>query len=146
MQGSERRIVLAATAGLAATWLGLRLTGFRRWQRALGWLTPAGTTHADSIGAGMVEEAREIARLEAAAARDFPWRTNCLEQSLVLGWLLRRRGIPAALRIGGRKDAEGFEAHAWVELGGANLSDADAEHIHFVPFERSIAAQETQTH
>jgi hypothetical protein len=142
----ERRIVLAAAAGLAATWLGLRLAGFRRWQQALKWLAPVRAAHPDETGAEVAERAKEIARLEAAAARNFPWRTNCLEESLVLEWLLRRRGIPATLRIGGRKDAERFEAHAWVDLDGENLSDTDAGHIHFVPFEGSVASLETQTH
>jgi hypothetical protein len=142
----ERSIVLAATAALAATWLGLRLAGFRRWQEALIWIAPPRAAHPDATGAEVAERAKEITRLKAAAARNFPWRTNCLEQSLVLWWLLRRRGIPAALRIGGRKDAEQFEAHAWVELDGANLSDPDAGHIHFVPFEGSVASLEAQTH
>ena len=62
-----------------------------------------------------------IARMEAAAARHLPFQPNCLEQSLALWWLLRRRGIPADLRIGVRKDAANFEAHAWVEAGGSGI-------------------------
>jgi len=146
LHGDERRIVLPAVAGLAATWLGLRLTGFRRWQRTLGWLAPGKAANPVAAPAGLMERAREIARLEAAAARNIPWRTNCLEQSLVLWWLLRQRGIQSDLRFGARKDAGRFEAHAWVELEGVNLSGADAGHVDFVPFEGPIASLETQTH
>jgi Transglutaminase-like superfamily len=146
LPGCDRRIVLASATGLLATWIGLRLVGFRRWQRALGWLVSAKAANPDAKDAGMIERAREIAGLEAAAVRNFPWCMNCLEQSLVLWWLLRQRGIPAEFRIGVRKDAEGFEAHAWVEVEGTNPSEADTEHINFVPFEGLIASLHRQTH
>lgn len=87
-----------------------------------------------------------IARMELAVARHLPFRTNCLEQSLVLQWLLKRRGIPAEMRIGVRKEANRFEAHAWVEFQGAVLNDAVNEHHHFVPFERPASSMEAQTH
>lgn len=140
LEGREQKIVLAAAAGLAATGLGLRLVGFRRWQRVLHWLATAGPGCSGVCERGIAERAREIARLEAAAARNFPWRTNCLEQSLVLEWLLRRRGIPATLRIGGRKDGDRFEAHAWVELDGVKLNGMETEHVHFVPFEGGVSS------
>jgi len=65
---------------------------------------------------------------------------------MVLWWLLQARGIAADLRIGARKETGRFEAHAWVETGGAVLNDADGEHIHFVPFDGPISSMETQTH
>lgn len=84
--------------------------------------------------------------MAAAAAHYLPFRTNCLEQSLVLWWLLRRRGIAADLKIGARKAANRFEAHAWVEFEGSVIGGAGEEHLHFVPFEGSVASMETQTH
>lgn len=144
LSGYARGIVLEAAAALAATWLGLRLAGFRRWKAVLAWLAP-GTADIGGVGdSDLVEPAREIARLEQAAARHLFFRANCLEQSLTLWWLLRRRGIAAELRVGGRKDAGRFEAHAWVEFGGAILNDAGEEHLHFVPFDGPLAAPETQ--
>jgi Transglutaminase-like superfamily len=83
--------------------------------------------------------------MAAAAARNFLFDTNCLEQSLMLWWLLRRRGIAAELRIGARKEFERFEAHAWVEVNSAVLNDASAEHQHFVPFDGSITPLEART-
>lgn len=48
-------------------------------------------------------------------ARDlFPGRVTCLESSLALAQMLRRRGIAAQVAIGVRREGESFEAHAWV--------------------------------
>jgi hypothetical protein len=140
----ERGVVLESTAGLLATWGGLRLIGFRRWERVLGVFTPSENTTGPAPVASAQESALSIARMQATAARNLFFRSNCLEQSLVLWWLLRRRGLNAALRIGARKDSERFEAHAWVELGSQVLNDASAEHRHFVPFEKPILSLEAR--
>ena len=76
----------------------------------------------------------------AAAAREGVYHGRCLEQSLTLWWLLARRGLPAELHIGVRKAASGFEAHAWVELFGAVVNDADEVRQDYVPFGRDIAS------
>ena len=144
LSGYERGIVLEAAGGLLATWLGLRLVGFRRWKSVLAWLVPSVNTDGRKQTASQRESAELIARMAAAAARNVFFGTNCLEQSLVLWWLLRRRGIDAALRIGARKDSERFEAHAWVALDSQVLNDAAAEHRHFVPFERPILSMEAR--
>jgi hypothetical protein len=140
----ERSIVLEATGGLLATWIGLRLIGFRRWERVLAVFAPPANTTGPTQGASLQESALIIARMQAAAARNLFFRTNCLVQSLVLWWLLRRRGIDAALRIGARKDSDRFEAHAWIELDSQVLNDASAEHRHFVPFEKPILSMEAR--
>ena len=56
----------------------------------------------------------------------------------MLWWLAARRGIPAELRIGARKQAGRFEAHAWVEMGNVVLNDSGEAHLHFAPFDGSI--------
>jgi hypothetical protein len=145
LSGYARGIVLEAAAALAATWVGLRLAGFRRWKASLAWLAPGATAPAGAMEPALVDSAREIARLEQAAARHLFFRANCLEQSLTLWWLLQRRGIAAELRIGARKEDGRFEAHAWVEFDGAALNDAGEEHLHFVPFDGDVTSMETQT-
>ena len=145
LSGYARGVVLEAAAALAATWIGLRIAGFRRWKTVLAWLAPGTTIPTGPIDPDLVHSAREIARLEQAAARHIFFHANCLEQSLTLWWLLHSRGIAAKLRIGARKDAGRFEAHAWVEFDGAVLNDAGSEHLHFVPFDGPIASPETQT-
>lgn len=145
LSGYERGVALEAGGGLLATWVGLRLAGFRRWRNVLAWLAPSPNTTARQAYTSQREAAELIARMAAAAARNFFFATNCLEQSLVLWWLLRRRGIVAELRIGARKESERFEAHAWVEVDSAVLNDASAEHQHFVPFDGPITPLEART-
>jgi hypothetical protein len=140
----ERGVVLEAMGGLLATWGGLRLIGFRRWERVLEVFAPPVNTTGSAQSASVQDAALLIARMQAAAARNLFFHPNCLERSLVLRWLLRRRGIDAVLRIGARKDSERFEAHAWVELDSQVMNDASAEHRHFVPFERPILSMEAR--
>jgi Transglutaminase-like superfamily len=135
LTGRERGIVLEAAAGLTATWVGLRLLGFRRWRSLLQLTVPRNTeilseNDSHSTAAGVL-------RMEEAAARNLFVTTNCLEQSLVLWWLLRRRGIAADLQIGARKSEQRFEAHAWVEFCGIALNSGGEDHLHFAPFEES---------
>lgn len=146
--GYERRIAVEAAATLTATWAGLHVMGYRRWRNLLARSIPAFKQQAvnrDSTDGDIrEEESRTIARMEAAAARHIPFETNCLEQSLALWWLLRRRGYPADLRIGVRKDTGRFEAHAWVEANGVVLSESGNVHTHFVPLEGAVRSLETQ--
>jgi Transglutaminase-like superfamily len=144
LSGGERSVALEAAGALLATWLGLRLLGFRQWKSFLARLLPARAASPERAYCDVSASARRISQLEMAAARNIPLRTNCLEQSLVLWWLLERRGIAAELRIGARKDADHLEAHAWVEFDGQVLNEPAEEHRHFVPFDGPIASWETQ--
>lgn len=146
LSGYSRIVVLEAAIALAAGWIGLRFAGLRRWQKLLAGLAPGTSDPASATDPVRLESARAIARLELAAARHLFFNTNCLEQSLALWWLLRRRGIAAELRIGARKHEGRFEAHAWVESGGRVVSEAGAEELNFVPFDASMVTMETQTH
>jgi Transglutaminase-like superfamily len=140
LSGFERGAAIEASVALAITWLGLRLAGFRRWKSVLEWLAPRNS--AVALASPESETARAIARMEAAAARNLFFRPNCLERSLVLWWLLCSRGIRAELRIGARKQARTFEAHAWVESGGSVIGDPGETHLHFAPFDGPIASLE----
>jgi hypothetical protein len=146
LSGFERAVVLEAAAGLTITWLGLRLAGFRRWKAIAGRFARAAAQKPHADGTAKARAGHAVARMAAAAAHNLPFHSNCLEQSLVLWWLLRRRGIAADMRIGARKAANRFEAHAWVEFDGGVLGGTSAEQLHFVPFERSVTSMEAQTH
>ena len=130
---------------LAATWLGLRVMGYRGWKSLLGWSAEASDGPANPNDPAVIGSADAIARFEEAAARHLFVRTNCLERSLVLCWALRRRGIPAQMRVGARKHDGRFEAHAWVELNGSVLNDTLEHHRHFEPFAKPIGLLETET-
>jgi hypothetical protein len=139
-------MALEAAAALGATKAGVRLAGFRRWKDLLVRLTPHRPDSTMPLDPSQIETARKIARVQAAVSRHLIFHANCLEQSLGLWWLLRRRGIPAELRMGARSEAGRFEAHAWVELGGAVINDSGDAHLHFAPFDGSIISMETQPH
>lgn len=68
---------------------------------------------------------RAAAQRMATAAALYPGRARCLEQSLVLYYLLRRRGIALRYRQGVMPHP--FQAHAWIEYRGDVITDV-AEH------------------
>jgi hypothetical protein len=145
LSGFERGIALKAAAALTITWVGLRLTGFRRWKSIISRLALGTAPNSSACNDGLLHSARVISRLEESVARHLFIPSNCLERSLVLWWLLRVRGISADLRIGARKEADRFEAHAWVEFGSEVLSSGNDAHLHFVPFEGPLISMETQS-
>ncbi len=127
----ERWLLLKALVLLPAARRALRSGALRYLRRtASGGEAPQG--HA-------LEEAQRVAKLVGAAARHGPWRPTCLEQSVVLLWLLDRQGIPARLRIGVRKQDVELEAHAWIESGGVVLNDAADVSERYRPFEGDFA-------
>jgi hypothetical protein len=137
----ERRFVLRAAVMLSLTAAALRVLGFPRWKRTLEKFLPrepASALDADS----RLAFARALSRVAEKAERRGPRRPNCLERSLVLWWLLRRRGLPAELRIGARKRDAQLEAHAWVELEGQVLNDSEVVHKHYARFDGPIASAE----
>jgi len=76
-----------------------------------------------SFETGSAEAWPTAARLARAVTRTLgalPTETRCLAQSVVLLWLLSRRGIPSTLVIGAQTSPE-FEAHAWIEHAGRPL-------------------------
>jgi len=144
LSAHSRGVVIEAALALTATWIGLRVAGYGRWRRVLDRLAPGTVQRASTGESAALGSAQTIARFEQSTARHLFLQTNCLEQSLALCWLLHRRGIPAALRIGARKNEGRLEAHAWVELSGTVLNQDQGQHVHFAPFERPILPMETE--
>jgi Transglutaminase-like superfamily len=145
LSGFERGVVLEAAATLPFAWLAVRLLGFRICKSAFErQRIIAGDSKVPKADA--LDIARRIAYLEAVTAANLFFHTSCLERSLALCRMLRRRGMNPGLRIGARKEANRFEAHAWVELNGIVPDGGEAEHTHFVPFRRFDSSMETQTH
>ena len=109
--------------------LGLRVLGFRRWQSVLECLLTKQRTDAD------VTTAQAIARVVNIASAQI-FRAVCLPRSMTLWWMLGRRGIASELRIGVRKEADTFTAHAWLECQGIILNDSAEVGTDFTPFAR----------
>jgi hypothetical protein len=142
LSGSERTTVLKAAFCLFATWIGLRVVGFRRWKNLIDLLVfPA--PHAALPDPARLPEAALLARLLSATARHLFLRTNCLEQALTLYFLLRHRGLVAELHFGARKCSAALEAHAWVAYLGVPLNEDLGEHRHFLPFTDANPVMET---
>ena len=121
------------------TGAALRLLGFQRWKSLLAKMIPRKIPRR-TINAELLAEAGEAARMVAAAAREGIFHGRCLEKSMVLWFLLSRKRVSAELRIGVRQSAQGFEAHAWVEVQGKVVNDAEDIVQEYVPFSGDLAS------
>lgn len=125
----ERRELALMAVTLPLIDVALRLFGYSRTRR---WLERRSLrTDSRTATAGDLDAAQTAARLAAVAGRHGVVTTTCLRQSLLLYWLLRRRGLRPDLRIGVHKEAGEFGAHAWVELDGHRLEQTPNPHLPF---------------
>ena len=104
------------------------------WRRPIGSLATPTSAVGAAPDAMRMDRARHLARSIVRAARFGVFRPKCLVRSVALSNMLVARGIAGGvIRIGVRhKDGE-FLAHAWVELGGETIGDADDHVGSFVP-------------
>jgi hypothetical protein len=86
-----------------------------------------------SVALERLPEARRLARVTERIARLWPLGSRCLQRSLVLLWLLKRRGVGGQLRIGVRRNDDSLVAHAWIEIGGRPVNDTAAHCTAFTP-------------
>jgi hypothetical protein len=108
----QRRVAIRAGIALGTAIAVLNIAGLRR---ALRW--------AEIIVATPHERERTITELIAGvdrAGRYLPGAT-CLSKSLALVRMLRAEGVPADMRVG-VAGVSPFEAHAWVECEGIELT------------------------
>jgi hypothetical protein len=138
----ERGLLAQALVMIPLTALALRVVGLGRWRSALGHLTPARRPPGARPAPDFENLPRITARMVRVAAAHGLSTGNCLSQSLVLWWLLRRQGIEGELKFGARKGGAALEAHAWVELASVALNDGDDVRARFTPFECVAAAAE----
>jgi hypothetical protein len=124
-----RRIrAIDGAAALIAIKLLLLVIGFARTYSLLQWRVRHRATTTDPDAATLNASARAV----VAAAILIPGRIECLEQSLALWYLLRRRGVAAELTFGMRQYP--FGAHAWVTYRGEPLNEDREELRHYVAF------------
>ncbi len=124
----ERRTLLAAIGWLPLFSLGLRVLGPRRFQV---WLQRDNPPIGSKVS---LDDIVRIATLVNIAARQAPVPATCLTRSLLLGWVLRRRGVANQLRIGVRLTQGALDAHAWVEYAGIPINDRPDVGEQFAPF------------
>ena len=117
-------IILVALFTLPMIALSLRLSGFKQTKERLFRSIP-NKINGISTSEQDLLHARHISRAVAIAGNHGLFKVNCLKQSLLLWWLLARRGIPTELKLGTQKlPQETFSAHAWVEYKGNVLGDS----------------------
>ena len=115
----------------------VRMRGFKHTQNSLRRFIRKDSDLTEPTEDEM-EKARVIARMVAVAAGHGVYKANCLKQSLLLWWLLLQHGIKSEIVFGiGTAIHEDFNAHAWVECGGINLSDSEEVQQQFAAFEKS---------
>ena len=141
LPGSAKKLFVEAAVLLPLLKIWLRLRGFRATQRALQRFLGPRARRCDPATAESTTKI--ISRMVLAAARHSFLSTSCLERSLALWLLLARHGIASQLRIGVRRTAEKFEAHAWVECDGVAIGEPDGAHLHYAPFAKEFSEELT---
>jgi hypothetical protein len=130
LTGSEKLELAVILLALPAVAISLKLCGYSQVQE---W-TRLGSNVVEVDPSSVEIRAHRTARLVRIAATHGPLKTNCLALSLTLAWLLSRQGVATDIRLGARKTANRFEAHAWVEFNGRCLFDADPSPGRFASF------------
>ena len=125
---ADQRTVLLAGAAMPVFWLGLRVLGLPRFQAILQRRPVAPSSLVPLADIQALGELVNIAALHTLGPR------TCLTRSLLLGWLLQRRGVKSQLRIGVRFTQGALDAHAWVECDGIPANDSPDVSAQFAAF------------
>lgn len=136
LTGDDWRVLAESLVLAVALEAALRLLPFSRLVRPLSRraLSPrAGTDACPSVSE---TDIARLVRFSMAAYRCLPLPSTCLRVSLVLCAMLRRRGWPADLRIGVRKNSDQLDAHAWVEHAGRVIGSVADHRYACLPLER----------
>lgn len=122
-------VIARARFWMAVSWFGFRLVGFARTRQMLAGRPPAGGRRRE-----MTEgELQRVVFLVGVAARAGFTRHTCLPRSLVLQRFLVKRGLPAMLRIGVRRENGEIAGHAWVEVAGQAVGEPEDVQSRFLP-------------
>ena len=133
LTAAEKRLFLKTAMLSPLFWLGLRVFGLARLQ---AWIEHSPRAKKTSYS---VTELQGIGTLVNSAAHYAPGPVTCLTRSLLLRWLLRRRGIASDLRIGVQLVQGRLDAHAWVEVAGVPINDAPDVGQRFAAFNEPLS-------
>ena len=115
--------------------INLKTKGFKATQKTLARLSPQKGAVTPSQ---WQLQGEKICRSVELAVRQSPIRSNCLQKSLVLWFLLRCQDIDSELRIGVQRNQGEFQAHAWIERGGIVLNDSPTVRQQYAVFKHPI--------
>jgi len=126
LSAPDKQLLIHAWLLLAYMRAAILCTSFKKLTRALQHYRDVPTC--SPVTSGQLEQARNIGRLVAKAARHTPWQSRCLVQVLVVQRLLAGRHIAGQFYLGvlkGRYDGSTeLAAHAWVHCGDVIVNGA----------------------
>ncbi|HPW32462.1 MAG TPA: lasso peptide biosynthesis B2 protein [Arenimonas sp.] len=122
----EKMLFLMFIFCLPLVAFAIRYFGYLRTRHFLSRFVSRNTLH--QADATELAQAQRKAELLSMAGRHGWISATCLRQSVLLEFLLQRKGLAAEIKIGVRKQDALFDAHAWVELNGIPLAQDDLEH------------------
>ena len=128
----QRRVLLQAMLLLPLFWAGLRAFGLSRLHLWAARSPITGNASRPDV------EPASIGALINVAGAHLPLPSTCLTRSLLLVWLLGRRGVRGKLRIGVRIVEGGIESHAWVEHEGRPVNDTPGVLERFAAFDHPL--------
>ncbi|MDH3254415.1 MAG: lasso peptide biosynthesis B2 protein [Acidobacteriota bacterium] len=130
----EKKTLVQAWCLLPLVDVCLRAASFESAKKALGVVVGKEPSVPD-----LDVEPERLSRLVEIASRQHLWPIRCLPRAMVLEGLLRRSGVDCALQIGARREARGVAAHAWVEIEGRPIGEAENVDERFPPLSRTGA-------
>ena len=133
LSAAQQRTLLAAWWWLPLFWLSLRVLGLSRFRE---WLQRTAASPAGGILT--IPDIQAVGESVNIAARHTPFPATCLTRSLLLNWMLQRRGVRSDLRIGVRLAGGTLYAHAWVECDGVPVNDRADIASEFAAFEDAV--------
>jgi hypothetical protein len=136
LSASEKKAFLGAMALHPLFWIGLHTLGYARLQH---WVDRASSVR-PTLDNTDLDQLLALGRVVNVAARHAFGPATCLSRSLVLRWLLQRRGIETQLRIGVRLAGGELDAHAWVEHAGVPLNDSADVGERYAAFDGELSA------
>jgi len=128
---AQRLAFVQAWCLLPLVWVGLRVWRLPRLHARLA----AGTRALATPSATQMAHARAVGDAVNAAARHTPFPATCLSRSLLLVWMLARRGVAGELRLGVQLNSGQLAAHAWVECAGQPVNDRPDVASAYAPFD-----------
>jgi hypothetical protein len=129
----ERRVLLQAMLLLPLFWAGLRVFGLSRLHLWAARSPVTGDASRPDV------EPASIGALINVAGAHLALPSTCLTRSLLLVWLLGRRGVRSELRIGVRMIEGGIDSHAWVEHEGKPINDTPGISERFAVFDQPLS-------
>lgn len=129
LPGPERMILTGLLLALPLVWLSLRMGGYKRTRRLVEALSRYPQPR--RAGDDDLRDAERLAQLAAVAGIHGLVEATCLPRALAVHGVLRRRGLRPELKLGVRRQPQGIQAHAWVELEGHPLAQAELDYAVF---------------